>query len=282
MKMYEVLKRVGTRVVFDEPWDEKKEQDHRESAGMSWYKIDGKLPAEIQALKGADGQYNANAVTRQLIVDLMKKYPTVSGLYGIKLQGTSSFETYVTDAQRQLQKALQDSNEFSAPKSRFFYPNRPQPDDAASGFRGDGRTGKVENTAKKFDPSDLRFYMGAVKWAVSRRFIDPIPADQWLMILLTEGRDDFGFNIGQWNEQKSKPYADLEERLKTAGMSNGYQRGFVAIVKSKQDTVKRTGINFYQAWNGGAANLANYNIQAAAVKDPRNKPLLDIIAQALA
>ena len=102
------------------------------------------------------------------------------------------------------------------------------------------------------------------------------------MILLTEGRDDFGFNIGQWNSQKGPAWAKFEEQLKQAGLSNTAQIGFVALTKSKMDLVKRSGISFYQAWNGGGANMANYNAQAAAVKDPRNKPLLDVITSALA
>jgi hypothetical protein len=156
------------------------------------------------------------------------------------------------------------------------------PANAVGGYRGDGRTGKVENLAKPFDPSDLRFYMGAVKWAVTRRYLDPMSPEQWLMILLTEGRDDFGFNIGQWNSQKGPAWAKFEEQLKQAGLSNTAQIGFVALTKSKMDLVKRSGISFYQAWNGGGANMANYNAQATAVKDPRNKPLLDVITSALA
>jgi hypothetical protein len=74
----------------------------------------------------------------------------------------------------------------------------------------------------------------------------------------------------------------FEEQLKQAGLSNTAQIGFVALTKSKMDLVKRSGISFYQAWNGGGANMANYNAQATAVKDPRNKPLLDVITSALA
>jgi hypothetical protein len=65
-------------------------------------------------------------------------------------------------------------------------------------------------------------------------------------------------------------------------MTNPIRIGFTAITKAKQDLVKRTGMSFYQAWNGGAANLANFAAQAKAVKDPRNKPILDLITGALA
>jgi len=272
--------------VFTEPWDAEKEKRNSEGVYLQQYKIDnGKLPAEIAQLKGPDGLYNVNAVTGSLIDKLMQKYPdSGSPFWGFSYKATQPADYYkeADRVQAELKKALATANEFAAPKSRFYWPNRPLPDDAIGGYKGDGSTGRVENVAKKFDPSDLKFYMSAIKWAVQHRFLDPMPPEQWLMILLTEGRDDFGFNIGQWNSQKSKTYADLEERLKAAGMTNSYQIGFVALTKSKMDKVKGNGMSFYQAWNGGAANLANYNAQAAAIKDPRNKPLLDIITAALA
>jgi len=287
MKIYEILKQKGNRMVFDEPWDEKKEAEGRESIYMLDYRRvgGGEIPAEIAALKGADGLYNVNGVTRSLITGLMDKYPAAgSPFWGniYKKNSPADYEKTIGEITDRLKKALASSNEFASPKSRYYWPNRPMPDDAVAGYRGDGRTGKVENLAKKFDPSDLRFYMSAVKWAVSRRYLDPMPAEQWLMILLTEGRDDFGFNIGQWNEQKGPAWAKFEEKLKQSGLSNRAQIGFVALTKSKMDSVKRLGISFYQAWNGASAHMANYNAQAAAVKDPRNKPLLDLITQALA
>jgi hypothetical protein len=215
----------------------------------------------------------------------MDKYPAAGSPFwgnSYKKNEPDYYEKEVANITADLKRALADSNEFATPKSRFYWPNRPLPDNAVAGYRGDGRTGKVENLAKKFDPTDLKFYMGAIKWAVSRRYMDPMPPEQWLMILLTEGRDDFGFNIGQWDKQKGPGWAKFEEQLKQAGLSNPAQIGFVALTKSKMDAVKRLGISFYQAWNGGSDHMANYNAQAAAVKDPRNKPLLDLITQALA
>ena len=288
--MYEVIKQKGNHVVFDEPWDDNAEQRNREGSSLQRYKVaNGQLPPEILALKGADGIYQVNQITPDLAVNLAKKYQVPGSPFYMPRDvlanpraNLKDYYKYQDEITAGLTAALKTANEFAAPKSRFYFPNRPLPADAAGGHRGDGRTGSVENVAKKFDPSDLRFYMGAVKWAVSRRFLEPMTAEQWLMILLTEGRDDFGFNIGQWNSQKSKADAQFQEKLKSAGLSNDFQAGFVALTKSKMDVVKRTGINFYQAWNGGSTNMANYNAQAKAVKDPRNKPLLDIIAQALA
>ena len=176
--------------------------------------------------------------------------------------------------------ALTSANEFATPRSRFFYPNRPAADNSLDGFRGTAKG--VENTAKKFDPADLQFYLGSFKWARDKRLVDPITPDQWLMILLTEGRDDFGFNDGQWAQQAGPADKQFEASLEKMGIANRTQRGFIALIRSKQSIVKRTGIPFYQAWNGGGANLGNYNAQVAAVKDPRNKPLLDLIATALA
>jgi len=287
MKICEILKQKGNHTVFDEPWDEKKEAENKESIFMRDYRKvgGGEIPAEITALKGVDGLYNVNGVTRSLVIGLMDKYPGPgSPFWGniYKKIGGADYEKIVAEITDRLKKALASSNEFAAPKSRFYWPNRPLPDDAVGGYRGDGRTGRVENLAKQFDPSDVKFYLTAVKWAVTRRYLDPMPPEQWLMILLTEGRDDFGFNIGQWNSQKGQAWVKFEEQLKQAGLSNSAQIGFVALTKSKMDLVKRSGISFYQAWNGGGANLANYNAQVAAVKDPRNKPLLDVIAQALA
>jgi hypothetical protein len=283
----EAIQQKGNHVVFNEPWDEKKEAENNETFAMRIYREinGGQIPAEIAALKGADGLYNVNGVTRSLITGLMDKYPAAgSPFWGniYKKSSPADYEKTIGEITDRLKKVLADSNEFAAPKSRFFWPNRPMPANAVGGYRGDGRTGKVENLAKQFDPTDLKFYMSAVKWAVSRRYMDPMPPDQWLMILLTEGRDDFGFNLGQWDRQKGPAWAKFEEQLKQAGLVNRAQIGFVALTKSKMDLVKRSGISFYQAWNGGAANLANYNAQATAVKDPRNKPLLDVITSALA
>jgi hypothetical protein len=285
--IHEAVQQKGNHVVIDEPWDEKKEAEYRESGLMRAYREigGGQIPAEIAALKDANGLYNVNGVTRSLITGLMDKYPGPGSPFwgnSYKKYSPADYDKTVAEITDRLKKALASSNEFAAPKSRFFYPNRPLPANAVGGYRGDGRTGKVENLAKQFDPNDLRFYMSAVKWAVSRRYLDPMPPEQWLMILLTEGRDDFGFNIGQWDRQKGPAWAKYEEQLKQAGLSNNAQIGFVALTKSKMDLVKRTGISFYQAWNGGGANLANYNAQATAVKDPRNKPLLDVITSALA
>jgi len=283
----EVLQQQGNRMVFNEPWDEKKEAEGRESIYMRAYREvgGGQIPAEIAQLKGADGLYNVNGVTRSLVIALMDKYPGAGSPFwgnSYKKYSPAEYDKTVVEITDRLKKALASANEFAGPKSRYYWPNRPMPADAVGGYRGDGRTGRVENLAKLFDPSDLRFYMGAVKWAVTRRYLDPMSPEQWLMILLTEGRDDFGFNIGQWNEQKGPAWAKYEAQLKQAGLSNTAQIGFVALTKSKMDLVKRSGISFYQAWNGGGANMANYNAQAAAVKDPRNKPLLDVITSALA
>lgn len=291
MRIYEIipegLEQRGNRMVFNEPWDEKKDIEDRESIYMQDYRKvgGGEIPAEITALKGADGLYNVNGVTRSLVTALMDKYPGAgSPFWGNidKKDFPADYNKTVAEITARLKKDLASTNERATPKSRYYWINRPMPANAVGGYRGDGRTGKVENLAKQFDPADLRFYMGAVKWAVARRYLDPMSPEQWLMILLTEGRDDFGFNIGQWDKQKGPAWAKYEEQLRQAGLSNNAQIGFVAITKSKMDLVKRSGMSFYQAWNGGGANMANYNAQAAAVKDPRNKPLLDLITQALA
>jgi len=271
--MNEKIVQQGNRVI--DQWSIN-EQQNQQSTGLNQFTINGRLPAEIAALKGPDGMYNVNGVTRSLVADLMQKYP--GGPAG---GGPYSSLHDINDITNGLKQALAATNEVS-PKSRFFYPNRPLPADAIGGYRGDARSGGVENIAKNFDPGDLRFYLGAIKWAQSNRLIDPISPEQWLMILLTEGRDDFGFNSDQWDKQKGPGAVKFEEQLKKLGMTNPIRIGFTAITKAKQDLVKRTGMSFYQAWNGGAANLANFAAQAKAVKDPRNKPILDLITGALA
>jgi len=273
--------------VFTEPWDAEKEKRDSEGIYMQDLKLpDGSLPSEITALKGPDGQYDISRATMTFAEQLLRKYKKIS-YYKWQEPGASdtpymrdSRAKDIQDLKDAIVKSLTGANEGGAPKSRFYYPNRPQADNALQGFRGTP-TG-VENTAKKFDPSDINFYMTAYKWARNKRLLDPITAEEWMMILLTEGRDDFGFNMGQWQTQQGPQDKAFAEQLKKMGLTNSIQIGFIGLVKSKQDAVKRTGINFYQAWNGGAANLANYKAQGMAVKDPRNKPLLDLITTAVA
>lgn len=281
----EVAMRNG-HTVFLEPWDEDKEAKERESVYMSYIKLpNGTIPPEILALKNSAGIYDVDRIPYNFGETLLRKYKRIGNK---RFRDVSPQDTYdyqmqqkdFADFQNEIVQALTSTNEFSTPKSRFYYPNRPEAKDSLQGFRGTAKG--LENTAKKFDPADLQFYLGAYKWAVNRRLLDPITADQWAMILLTEGRDDFGFNPGQWRAQQGPGDKQFEQQLEQMGITNSTQRSFISLIRSKQAAVKRTGISFYQAWNGGAQNLGNYNAQAAAVKDPRNKPLVDLVASAIA
>jgi hypothetical protein len=272
--------------VFNEPWEKTKLAT--ESLYMKYIKLpDGSIPPEILALKGPDGLYRVNSVTQAFARQLLSKYKKFPDYSWKELAaGASQTDRDIQDREvgefrNQIDKALSDANERGAPKSHFFYPNRPYADNALPGFRGTP-TG-VENTAKRFEPVDINFYMGAYKWAVGQRLVDPISAEVWLMIALTEGRDDFGFNMGQWLQQQGPGDKAFAEQIKKMGLSNPEQIGFVGLIKNKQNLIKRGSYrDFYAAWNGGTANMANFQAQQRAVADPRNKPILDTIKQAIA
>lgn len=289
MRFHEIINELGVAMkgghtVFTDPWNAEEEAKPR-SVYMQAYtdrKTGEFLYPELASLKLPNGMYDLNKITPQFIEQLMTKYPqSGSPFWGINMMRNSSDPyKYRNEVQDRLVNALKSENDFAGPKSRFFYPNRPEATDSLQGFRGTAKG--VENTAKKFDPADIRFYMSAYKLGVSRRILDPISSSEWLMILLTEGRDDFGFNEGQWRSQMGAGERQFDAQMEQMGITNPTQRSFIGLIRSKQALVKRTGISFYQAWNGGAANLGNYNAQAAAVKDPRNKPLLDLISAAVA
>jgi len=274
--------------VFTEPWDAEKEKRDSEGIYMQDLKLpNGSLPPEITALKGTDGQYDISRATSTFAEQLLRKYKNISyfrwqepGPNDTQYDRDSRAKD-IKDLKDTIVKALTSANEGGTPKSRYYYPNRPQADNALQGFRGTP-TG-VENTAKKFDPSDINFYMGAYKWARNKRLLDPVSAEEWLMIMLTEGRDDFGFNIGQWLQQQGPGDKAFAEQLKQMGLTNSSQIGFIGLTKSKQNLIKQGSYkDFYAAWNGGTANMANFKAQQMAVADPRNKPILDLIKQAIA
>jgi hypothetical protein len=246
-----------------------------------------KVAPEIEAIKGKDGIYDLARMTNQFVQDLMRKYPKTffGDFYEPTAKGGdyAAYSKYTEENKKRIIDDLTFHNKWVHNDSRFFYPNRPYDTDALQGFRGDERTGQVENTAKKFDPKDMQFYLNAYKWALGKRLVDPVPAEQWAMIALVEGRDDFGFNIGNWTKEvaKNPTSAQKDKQLLDMGLVNEYQRSFVGVLIQKQAIVKKTGMNFYQAWNGGTQNVGRYQAQAKAVKDPRNKPLLDAIASML-
>jgi len=250
---------------------------------------EGQIAPEILALKGVDKMYDLGRVTGQFVKDLMRKYPqTFPGADkepkpGAK-PGTAQagdLDIYMREISYNRQNILKDltsNNESAHFDNRFFYPARPFDDDALQGFRGDERTGRVENTAKKFDPKDMTFYLRAYKWAVDNQVVQPVPAEQWAMIALVEGRDDFGFNAGKWQEEvrKNPASANMDEKVKSMGLINTEQRYFVCLLAAKQ-RLQKGGMPFYQAWNGGTQNLGRYQAQQLAIKDPRNAPLLAFI-----
>jgi len=250
--------------------------------------INDNLPPEIEKLKSPGGMFDTSKVTTSLIEKLASKYP--NGPYAVRripAPGRDSFSNLmildpagIEKVKQQTIQALTDYNRLNRPLSHYFNPEREYGPNALPGHRGAAKG--VENLAKKFEPRDINFYLEAYQLAVQNQLVSPIPPDQWLMILLTEGRSDFGFNITQWKNQRGPADAKFEEQLKTMGIVNDGQTGFIAMIRAKQNIAKRTGKPFYQAWNGGAAHVGNYNNQVAAVKDPRNKPLLDLITQALA
>jgi len=101
------------------------------------------------------------------------------------------------------------------------------------------------------------------------------------MLLLVEGSEEFGTRQEQ-EHNLSPAMQKFDQLLKQKGLVNDRQRGFCVTVMDKLTTAKRLNIPLYQAWNGSKIYLDRYNIQALAVKDPKNKQMVDLVNSILA
>lgn len=177
-------------------------------------------------------------------------------------------------------------------------------------YRGDTRTGKLETLPTLIRKETVAQFLNAYKLCRDNKLLPSISPETWAALLLVEGRSDFGYNgpdilkkysvtptkqsnltnvsytANQNNENdKFGPKMDvnlnmtpIRQGLKKLGISeNDWRADFCELLSLKIDTARRLGIPFYQAWNGGTQFLNRYRLQMQAIKDPKNKPLMDFI-----
>ena len=177
-------------------------------------------------------------------------------------------------------------------------------------YRGDVRTGKLETLPTLIRKETVAQFLNTYKVCRDNKLLPAISPETWAALLLVEGRSDFGYNgpdilkkytvtpakqssianvsyTGNQNPINDKfgPKMDvnlnmtpIRQGLKKLGISeNDWRADFCELLNLKIDTAKRLGIPFYQAWNGGTQFLNRYRAQLQAIKDPKNKPLMDFI-----
>jgi hypothetical protein len=217
---------------------------------------------EIKQLRLSNGTWNTQAITDQFAQTLQKKYPGIVPLEGSPQQ-----------ARANILAAIEADNKSSSWNAGLI-----------KGYKGDPKYPQgIETVPTVFDPEKLKFYMQAYKQGVALKLITPIPAEQWAMILLVEGRSDFGFNDVSFDLDMSPQDQKLVAQLQTKYPDLDHrQRSFIVMLRSKQQAMARTGKSFYQVWNGGTQYLSRYDNQVAAVQNPKNKPLVQAVQQAMA
>jgi hypothetical protein len=213
---------------------------------------------EIKQLRLSNGTWNTQAITDQFAQTLQKKYPGIVPLAGSPQQARAS-----------ILAAIEADNESSSWNAGLI-----------KGYRG--TPNGVETQPTVFDPDKLKYWMSAYRQGVALKLITPIPVEQWAMLLLVEGRSDFGYNWISFHVQMSPQDQKLLDQLETKLPNfDQNQRSFIVMIRSKQQAMARTGKPFYQIWNGSTIYQSRYNDQMAAVQHPKNRPLIQAVQQAL-
>jgi hypothetical protein len=187
-----------------------------------------------------------------------------------------------------------DKSKHSAAQARYWERQSSGDDGSNStliSWRMDPRTHRLESMPTTFNPDVVSRYLKLYKVCKDSKLLPAIPAELWAMILLVEGRSDFGFNnmenmifttqptinpkTGEWVDggEVKDPFVVA---LKNKGM-NSHSINFCRLLRDKISKSKRLGIPFYQAWQGSTKYLDRFNAQAEALKSPKNKQFLDFI-----
>ena len=255
----------------------------------------GAIPPEVAELKTATGWYDTNRVTPEWMAKTAKAHPTDKNWKWLVVQPGSiggwitgsdkadqAFVTKTIDQKiDRLKFAMGMYNRHYWPGTHSFS-NRPYDQGIVPGYQADARTGKVETQSHNFDPVDIKYYLSAYKWCRDQQLMPVITPEQWIMLLLVEGSEDFGTRPVAQVTSLSPAMQKFDQMLEQKGMVNVRLRAFCVTVMDKLTTAKRLGIPLYQAWNGSKIYLDRYNIQALAAKDPKNKQLVDLVNSTLA
>jgi hypothetical protein len=267
--------------------------DIEDDLKKSWALTNGELPPEFAQIQDSSGLYDTSKVTVDWIKRVADAHPTdpkyrwiatsprsVSGwLTGQDQKNQRNQEESLTIAIDRLKFNLDRYNKLWNPGGHY-YNNRPYTQGKVPGYRGDARTKQVEPLAHDYDPVDIKYYLSAYKWARDKGLMPTIPPEQWVMLLLVEGTEEFGTR-GELKTNLSPNMQKFQDKLEKMGMTNIGQLSFCTTVMDKITTAKRLNIPFYQAWNGSKIYMDRWNMQAQAVKDPKNKPLLDLVTSVL-
>lgn len=254
----------------------------------------GTIPPEVAELRTPTGWYDINKVTPEWMTKTAKAHPTDKNWKWLVVQ-PGSIGGWITgsdkDDQAFVKKTIDqkiDRLKFAMDLyNRYYWPgthsfsDRPYVQGIVPGYQADARIGKVETQSHNFDPVDIKYYLSAYKWCRDQNLMPVITPEQWIMLLLVEGSEDFGTRpVG--GRSLSPAMQKFSQMLEQKGMVNLMQRDFCVTVMDKLTTAKRLGIPLYQAWNGSKIYLDRYNIQALAAKDPKNKQLVDLVNSILA
>ena len=260
----------------------------------SWALDNGELPPEFGQIQDSGGIYDTAKVTVEWLKKVANAHPrdrkyallstqptTVTGwITGTNKQNQQSQQTSLDSYVDTLKRELDQYNKQWNPGGHY-YNNRPYAQGKIPGYRADAKTKAVETLPHHYDPVDVKYYLSAYKWARDKGLMPAIPAEQWVMLLLVEGTEEFGTR-GEVVSSLSPAMQKFQAKLQQQGMVNQGQLSFCTTVMDKITTAQRKGIPFYQAWNSSKIYMDRWNIQAQAVKDPKNKPLLDLVTTTLA
>lgn len=143
--------------------------------------------------------------------------------------------------------------------------------------RADQRQGRqgVEDQPTRLNLTMVKSFVTAIGRAITADLIDPISHEEVAALLFSEGRSDFGFNAVDIERPQVKAVINRASKL---GLTTD-QSNFVGVIWEKQQTAKRLGIPFYQAWQGGKAHLQRYELNKQAAGDPRNQTVMNLIRQ---
>jgi len=252
------------------------------------------LPPEAAEIRTPTGMYDPNLVTPEWVAKVAKAHSNDSKWQGL-VAPPGSVGGWITGSDKrdqanakdfmatkieELKFAIEQYNQHYNPGGHY-YNNRPYVQGIVPGYQADARTGKVETQSHNFDPVDIKFYLSAYKWCRDQGLMPVITPEQWIMLLLVEGSEEFGTRP-EFERSLSPAMQKFNQMLQQKGLVNHRQREFCVTVMDKLTTAKRLGIPLYQAWNGSKIYLDRYNIQALAAKDPKNKQLVDLVNSILA
>lgn len=157
-------------------------------------------------------------------------------------------------------------------------------------YRADptGRFGgkdRMETRPTRLDKTTIQDYIKAMRSGEAMG-VPQLTPEQLAVMLLTEGRSDFGFNQLNKNNKQAMQKAQMLHEMGHDPVSSN----FAAAIYDKQQLADRIKKPFQEVWNGtgrsattgrtGAQHNARVNEFGYAVESPKNAELMDAIREA--